>query len=393
MENVIVTDVRYRMSLPVIRSLGRAGARVICTDLAKTPERAALGFASKYAHACARLPDPEDAEAFFSALAALAQDTRPAVLPVGIDTLLALCSYPAEAESAFRTALPPLPSIQLANDKFALVRQAEAVGVPCPATTTLSAGEDVDALAARVPYPAVVKYRAGELLRLDPKDRYRIVATPEELARAFSSMHARQPYPLVQEYVPGEGFGVSAVFDKEHNPLQVFCHRRLREYPVTGGPSCLCESAWDEELVRHAVALLRSLGWVGVAMVEFKGGPAAGYKLMEINPRFWGSLALAPAAGCDIPLALYRAACGELAGSADPSPDYRLGKRMRFFLQDALALKGYLKRAPDKLPFALKYIGSLLDPRIADGVFSMGDPKPGLRYLRQALHKTDKIIR
>lgn len=391
--NVIITDVRYRMSLPVIRSLGKAGARITCTERISTPDKAALGFKSKYTHAKAHLPCAEDGQSFMSALISLADGTCPVVIPVGIDSLLTLCDYPAEAQSFFKTALPPKPSIELANDKYSLVKQAVSVGVPCPGTTTLRPGETVEDMAARVSYPAVIKYRAGELLHLDAKDRYAIVDTPEELCKTFEKMHALQEFPLVQEYVSGEGFGVSVVMDKEHNPLKVFCHRRLREYPISGGPSCLCESTWDQALAEHAVALLRSLNWVGVAMVEFKGTPESGYKLMEINPRLWGSLALAPIAGCDMPLALAQAACGELAGDKPIAPDYKLGKRMRFRIQDTLAFPGYLKKAKNKPLFALKYILSLIDPRTKDGVFCLSDPKPGFAYLKNAFGKRNKIAR
>ncbi len=391
--NVIVTDVRYRMSLPIIRSLGKAGARITCTELISTPDKAALGFFSKYTHAKAHLPAPGGDEDFMSALIALSDGAKPVLMPVGIDTLLTLCKNREQAEEHFCVALPPLESIEVANDKYALMYHAHKTGIPCPATTTLRAGETIEDLAARVRYPAVIKYRAGELLRLDPKDRYKIANTPDDLCKEYTAMHELQDHPLVQEYISGEGFGVSVVMDKAHNPLEVFCHRRLHEYPISGGPSCLCESAWNKELAEYAVELLRSLDWVGVAMVEFKGTPESGYRLMEINPRFWGSLALAPISGCDIAGALAKAACGELADEVELSPNYKVGQKMRFFLQDTLAFPAYLKKEKKKFTFALKYIGGLLNPCTRDGVFSISDPRPGMRYLRQALGKRNKIIR
>lgn len=390
---VIVTDVRYRMSLPVIRCLGRAKARITCADRITTKDSAALGFYSKYTHARAHLPSPEDTEDFMTALISLGAGDRPVLLPVGIDTLLTLCKNRDAVNAHFAAALPPYESILLANDKFSLVQHAKEQGVPCPATAVLREGEEISDLASRVGYPAVIKYRAGELLKLDPKDRYCIVKTPDELISKYTMMHERQEYPLVQEYVQGEGFGVSVVMDKAHNPMKVFCHRRIHEYPVSGGPSSLCESAWDAELAKHAVNLLRSLNWEGVAMVEFKGTPETGYKLMEINPRFWGSLALAPASGCDIPLALARVAQGELAEEAPLKADYKVGKRLRFALQDTLAFPGYLKKAKNKISFTFKYLFGLIDPRTRDGVFSVSDPLPWIKYLAQAVKKTDKIVR
>lgn len=392
MERALVCDVRYRMSLPVIRSLGRAGLTVDAADLDTTPAEKSLGFYSRYTCRKLSLPAP-DSTGYLTALESACGGFRPAILPVGIDSLLALSASRVSVRDFADIAVSAPEQIALANDKAALMAHAASLGIPTPETTTLQDGESVCALAARIPYPAVIKYRAGELLGLDPQNRYAIVRDAAHFEEVFSIMHAKQPYPLVQQYIAGDGYGVSAVFDQAHNPLEVFCHRRLREYPVTGGPSSLCISTWEEDLVHDAVSLLRSLQWVGVAMVEFKGTPETGFFLMEINPRFWGSLALAPLSGCNIPLALYRAARGELASSAPLAPRYKIGKKMQFFLQDTLSIPGYLRKSDHKAALLAGYVRDVLNPAVADGVWSFRDFKSSVQYFKQALRKTDKIVR
>jgi predicted ATP-grasp superfamily ATP-dependent carboligase len=88
--------------------------------------------------------------------------------------------------------------------------------------------------------------------------------------------------------------------------------------------------------VRHprieelGIRLLQSLKWHGVAMVEFKVDPRDNEpKLMELNPRFWGSLALAIHAGVDFPYLLYRMAMGK---EFAPVVDYTVGVRCRWLL-------------------------------------------------------------
>lgn len=392
MERALVCDVRYRMSLPVIRSLGQAGLAVDAADLDTTPSEKSLGFYSRYTDRRLHLPAP-DSGAYLNALKEACGSDRPAILPVGIDTLLALSAARETVLDFADIAISSPEKLALANDKAALMAHAATIGIPTPETTTLHKGESVSALAARISYPVVVKYRAGELLRLDPKDRYRIVYDATSFQTVFQNMHARQPDPLAQQYITGDGYGVSAVFDKNHDPLEVFCHRRIREYPVTGGPSSLCISTWEEELVHYAVSLLRSLKWVGVAMVEFKGTPETGFYLMEINPRFWGSLALAPLSGCNIPLALYRAARGELAASSTLSPNYKIGKKMQFFLQDTLSIPGYLRQSEHKAALLFGYLRDVLSPAVSDGVWSFRDLRSSVQYFKQALRKTDKIVR
>src|SRR5205085_6819270 len=85
-----------------------------------------------------------------------------------------------------------------------------------------------------------------------------------------------------------------------------FAHRRLREKPPAGGASVLSESAPVDPCLREQVVrLLGSIGWHGVAMVEYKHDLRSGATvLMEVNGRFWGSLQLAVDAGVDFPFLL-----------------------------------------------------------------------------------------
>ena len=397
MSTAIVTDVRYRMSLPVIRALGREGVRVICVEREVCADSAALGFYSKYSSKNVKLSDPaENAEQFLRDIRKLSEECteRPVIIPVGITTLLALCERREEVEKFADVSLPPLPSIELANDKARLIPFAESVGVAVPQTTFQRDGESVEELSERIKYPTVIKLSRGEMFGLAPEERYAIIKTKEEFMEKFPHFASYGEKVLIQQYIEGDGYGVSAVFGKNGEPLEVFCHRRIREYPAIGGPSSFCESADEPELCSSAIKLLRALSWEGVAMVEFKGSPESGFYLMEINPRLWGSSGLAPNSGCNIPYAIFRAACGEEAEPFEKfSPKYKVGHKMRFLLQDLLTFPSYLKKSENKLKYALAFLGGLFNPRISDGVLDMRDIKSSARYLMQALKKTDSIVR
>lgn len=73
---------------------------------------------------------------------------------------------------------------------------------------------------------------------------------------------------LIQEYVQGVGYGVEVLMDDSSNLVVLFMHKRLREYPVTGGASALRVSVWDRRLAGYPMKLLRAMNWNGVAMVE-----------------------------------------------------------------------------------------------------------------------------
>lgn len=397
MNSVIVTDVRYRMSLPVIRSLGKDGFHIIATEQSTCKKGAELGFYSKYTSKTACISGAEENPAQFVAdLKKLSESCtqRPVIIPVGITSILAMCERHNEVEKFADAALPPLSSIELANDKSRLIPFARSLGVPVPETTFLKENETVEELSLRISYPAVIKFPAGEMLGLSPDERYKIVNTKQEFLKSYPEFAKYGGDILVQQYITGDGYGVSAVFGKNHEPLEIFCHHRLREYPASGGPSCFCESADLPELVDHAIKLLRALNWVGVAMVEFKGSRETGVYLMEINPRFWGSSALAPNSGCNISLALFRAARGEEASEFTRfTPRYKVGHKMRFLLQDLLAFSTYFRRSKSKIKFTISFISGLLNPRISDGVLDIRDIRSSARYLKCALKKTDSIVR
>ena len=176
----------------------------------------------------------------------------------------------------------------------------------------------------------------GEQFGLKAGDRYAIAENPRQYRAALARMRRYDDDPIVQEKLSGEGAGVCLLLDREQRLICAFGHRRIREYPVSGGPSACCESVWDEEKIAQAYALLKSFGFVGLAMVEFKGA-----SILEVNPRVWGSFPLTDCAGSPLAAHYAAAAAGE---TVDYAPcDYETGVRMRFLLNDAAAVLSLLK--------------------------------------------------
>ena len=90
------------------------------------------------------------------------------------------------------------------------------------------------------------------------------------------------------------------------------------------------EGVEHPQIMELGLSLLKSLNWVGVGMVEFKVDPRDGIpKLMEVNPRFWGSLQLAIVSGIDFPYLILRMARKE---RFEPILCYEVGKRCRWLL-------------------------------------------------------------
>ena len=150
--------------------------------------------------------------------------------------------------------LPSHRSLQLAGDKAQTVALAESIGLPVPRTTVVDGAADLSLDAIRV--PAVVKPARGSGSR-----GVRYVDTASELRPVVARVLAEHGTVLVQERIPagGQGLGVGLLFDTSSQPVASFTYKRLREYPVSGGPSTLRESTHDSNLLDLATRLLRAL--------------------------------------------------------------------------------------------------------------------------------------
>ena len=320
--NVLVTDSHYKNGLCAVRSLGRRGATVV----AAAPRRLAAGASSRFAAARIVYPSPTRDDEFLSVI-------NRAVERYSIDVILPMSLELVEVFARNRSSLPDHVQIPIAEmdkfvvaaDKAAAVSFARTVAIPTP--TVFARPSDVDR------FPVVVKRRHGSGV-------VRYVNDAEELAEVFT------PDWTIQEYLPGAGYGFSALFDNGVEKA-FFMHRRVREYPVTGGASTAAESFYDARLRDHGLRLFRALGWHGVAMAEFIRDERNGeFKLIEINPKFWGSLDLPVAAGVDFP---WLATCLALGHDLPATADYELGLRFQWFFDDLLHV---LARPTSVGPFA-----------------------------------------
>ena len=148
----------------------------------------------------------------------------------------------------------------------------------------------------------------------------------------YNSMCVKYGSFLMQEHIPGNDYyGVSVIFNTHNKMLCAFVHKKLRQYPITGGASTYAVSVKYPKLVEIAEALLTSIGWYGSANIEFKIDQRDNIpKLMEVNPRLWGSLQLAISSGINIPYLLYQLA---VTGDISPHFEYKTDVKFHWFMQ------------------------------------------------------------
>lgn len=322
---MLVLDGEERAALAVVRSLVRAGHRV----LVGAHSRWSLAGVSRGAESV-RLVEPPLArpEAFAHEVAAV-------VAATGASILIPITDASLEAVLAHRASLPPgtilpfaaLETYRRASDKVLVNELAKTLGIGIEDSVTVHAGDG--APSDRRLFPGVVKpHRSIVGGTVRAKTGVQLVDSAEECETALAALPEEAFPALVQRRVRGAGEGIFLA-RWDGRSIARFAHRRLREKPPSGGVSVFRESIEaDARVLTACERLLDRLDWQGVAMIEGKRDDADGsWRIMEINGRFWGSLQLAIDAGVDFPARLVSAALGRDPGE---SPPWRAGVRLRW---------------------------------------------------------------
>ncbi len=382
---VLVTDGEQRAALAVVRSLGRAGF----SPLVAENRNGSLAGVSRFARGRFAVPDALAApDRFAEAIADLARELDvDVVLPITDASVLAILAV----RDRLGRAVVPFPSLEAfrrISDKQLVHAEASEVGLAVPAQCTVADRAAAAALdPTSLPFPLVVK-PARSTTEIGGR-RVKLLVSYARDARALRDRFAALPaeaFPvLLQQRVVGPGVGIfELVWDGRL--VASFAHRRLREKPPAGGVSVYCESiAADPALVERSRALLDRFGWQGAAMVEYKLDAANGTPyVMEVNGRFWGSLALAIDAGVDFPRLLVELALGRAPA---PLPPYRVGVRSRWWWGDIDHLWTRWRHSADYLalppgsPGRWRTLANFLalTPGARCPVLRFDDPKPFLR--------------
>ena len=397
MPRVFVTDASERAALAVIRSLGNKGIEVTAGDSVSFN----AGFLSKYCEHRILYPSPErDRERFVKFLLDHVKENKYDLLvPVTDFTAIPLSRHKDEFECYVRVAVPPFEVAVKAFDKARTVVIADEEGIRHPRTFMIEDLSQVEEIAAEINYPAVIKPRMSIVwlgnravkLKVTPLNytygEADLVTGYTRVVAMLESLGIRGQLPIVQEYVQGDSYGVEALIH-DSKPVALFMHRRLREYPITGGASTLRESAMNPEVMDLGVRLLKAMGWDGVAMVEFKiDRKTREPMLIEVNGRLWGSLPLAILAGVDFPFLLYKTI---VDGEEFPEFDFRIGVKSRWLIPgDTLWLFSCIMRGRSALTSIKQFIESFTVP---DDVMMASDPAPTLGALKTAFDLTLDVL-
>lgn len=316
MRALILDGRRARASLAAARALAADGWVVAIG----APHPDGLAAVSRSVAAFHEVPLPEaGADAFVNALAR-------AVEAGGYEVVFGSSDIDVLSLSAIRGRIgatvphPDDAALRRGMDKLELTRAAQRVGLAVPRTVE----GDTEVLHP----PVVVKERVhGDLTAGAPAETVvaEVMVDRAAVRERVAALRARGGEAIVQEVVRGRLIAVTVVCDRDHRIVARAQQEALRTWPGDVGTSARARTvAIDETLAAGVQRLLVELDWFGLAQLQFVAPVDGAPRLIDLNGRFYGSLALAVAAGVNLPALWARLATGrEVPTRSDATPGVR----------------------------------------------------------------------
>jgi len=293
-----------------------------------------------------------------------------AVLP-GLERDLVALARAWERLGNLAAGMPSLEAVLRVTDKARMAVVGAEVGLRVPQTI------EVERQRLRVPnglpMPAIVKppqselaLQGGRIERIDAQS----ARSPAELSALADSLASERV--LIQPYLTGRLGAICGV--AWNGGLVCAVHQVAhRIWPADAGVSAYAETVvadqWLEEAVRR---LLERIDWSGIFEAQFLHTEQGPY-LIDFNPRIYGSMALATAAGMNLPALWMRL----VTGARIERISYRAGVRYRSDELDPRALLHLLRRGDGRAAAR----GLIPHRKTAHSVLSLTDPLPALASL------------
>jgi predicted ATP-grasp superfamily ATP-dependent carboligase len=295
---VLVTDADQRQAVAACESLGIAGYRVGTTS--------STGFApaqwSRFSQARFRTSDPRsDDRSFAEQLSAIASRGNFAAIVTGSDrSLVSISSHRELFPETLELGLPPHDVVEACVSKIGLLKGAGQAGLASRTSVVChDLAEALDA-AKEIDYPVMIK--AGGMIH---SENGRVPRWQSVMAWDESTIQARAPefgYPfLLQARERGAIVSVGGVF-ADGRLVASATSRYIRTWRPDAGSVSYSETIDPPPHLLTAVEkLLGSMGWQGIFELELIERPDGGFVAIDLNPRLYGSLALALDAGASLP--------------------------------------------------------------------------------------------
>jgi predicted ATP-grasp superfamily ATP-dependent carboligase len=364
---VLITNAEERSMLAACRSLQRGGYDVTaasCTSFAP----------AQWSRSCARrlriVDARDDADRFVEQLGEELARRPYATLIAGSDSsLLAISRKRERLQELTELGLPPQDVVERSLQRESLAVAAAQVGLIPAVSIRCNNLEEALTASRRLGFPVVLKSPeapnpSNDVVPSVPKGR--TVASENDLAQAVSAFQGEL---LVQRWVRGDLISIGGVLADERL-LGVAVSRYQRMWPPDSGSVAFGETITPPPGLEDSVQrLLTAIGWEGIFELELIQSAPDEFVPIDLNPRPYGSMALASAAGAPLTTIW----CDWLLDRNPSSPTQALaGYRYRWEDADLRHFAWQLRRGNYRAAAAT----ALPHRRVTHAHFQLADPLP-----------------
>ncbi|EGG93144.1 ATP-grasp enzyme-like protein [gamma proteobacterium IMCC1989] len=295
--NVIITGIRYRLSLSVLTSIAKQKYGVVGMDSIDYP----IGRFSKYCQAYEKYTNPDESPQIFLAdiLATAKKFNAKFIIPTVTETQILARFHQELTDAGVHVLLVDENKMFNADNKAWVTHHAKKLGVRVPETWFPETINAVAELADTIDYPVIIKAlngKGGEGQAIVKSKKSLVDSYKKILGTVSLKDHER---PIIQQFITGVPAGVACLFDNG-KLVSHYCFKVLGTLDGVHSVDRISDNI--PSAIDASINLLSDMRWHGIAEVDFLYDEISGKSyLLEINPRFWGSVQSAIVSGIDFP--------------------------------------------------------------------------------------------
>lgn len=310
MPKVLLTGATRRAGIAATNTLCKEGFTVIGTDERKFP----FNMHSKYTKPYYKHASFKDNQFYEDILNLIKKEEPDILLPLLGNNYISL--HKEEIKNYTDVLIPEYESFISAFSKKKMNEICKEADISVP--QQFSDSEAISLLNSNKNYMLVIKpdYDEGGAHGLC------YVKTVRGLEEAKLNIQNKYGHYVIEEFIPGSSSmrAVQLLFDKENKIAAYFILKKIHQWPITGGVTVCAVSTNEKELVDFVLPFFKICRWEGPVEVELiidrrDKKP----KVIEINPRFAGSLLFAIKSGVNFPYIACTEALKQKNCSAPPT--------------------------------------------------------------------------
>ena len=218
------------------------------------------------------------------------------ILPVDQPAIRVLTKHKISSTSlSITTPLPELKTFDITVDKWRLAQFLQSKNLPAPATIHYKDESQLETDLKKLHFPVLTKPIEGK-----GGHGIKIWENPSELTNYLRTCRHPEEH-IIQSYIKGEFTGCS-VLCKDGNILAITMQKGLLPPRYRFCHPEDIRLIHDSNLYELIERLVNTLNWSGVANIDLIQDEQDGsFKILEVNPRYWGTLPGSLNAGVNFP--------------------------------------------------------------------------------------------